>query len=275
VGKERATDEGSARIVLEPSSDGSPVDIDYIVSVIRKRLDELGAKDAEVTSNGNRITVTLPSGRVDLAVVKQPGRLEFFDLQGDLVPGVSIDADGYPVALKEPPKVRPNTIVISCGPPAPYCPGTVEKPKVPYYYLFRDEPKLTGEDLDAKSIRQDFETTAGQPVVVMQFTPMGTKKFEQATLKLAERGRVIANRQGLTDATENDVANQQFAIVVDREIKTAPTIDFDDNPSGIPGDNGMQIVGLSLTEAKDLALVLRTGVLPVELRVVSKEMTQK
>ena len=53
-------------------------------------------------------------------------------------------------------------------------------------------------------------------------------------------------------------------------MKSAPSVDFDDNPNGIPGKNGAQIVGISITDAKDLALALRTGTLPWEFRIVSE-----
>ena len=62
-----------------------------------------------------------------------------------------------------------------------------------------------------------------------------------------------------------------FAIVLDNQIKSFPTIDFHDNPDGIPGDNGARITGMAgLTEAKNLALVLQTGALPVNFRVVDQ-----
>ena len=58
-----------------------------------------------------------------------------------------------------------------------------------------------------------------------------------------------------------------FAIVLDGEIKSAPTVDPDENPDGIPGDNGAQITGIGdVGEAKDLALVLQTGALPIEFQ---------
>ena len=99
----------------------------------------------------------------------------------------------------------------------------------------------------------------------MQFTERRGNKFQDITQTLVERGRTWPNQQGLPGGAGNDDANQQFAIVLDREIKSAPSVDFDENPDGIPGNNGAQITGISISEAKDLALVLRTGTLPVKL----------
>jgi SecD/SecF fusion protein len=64
---------------------------------------------------------------------------------------------------------------------------------------------------------------------------------------------------------------QHFAIVLDREIKSWPSIDWEQYPGGISGSNGAQITGLGdLGEAKDLALVLQTGALPVEFRTLDQ-----
>src|SRR5207302_7029381 len=62
-----------------------------------------------------------------------------------------------------------------------------------------------------------------------------------------------------------------FAIVLDREIRSAPTIDFTTDPGGIPGNNGAQITGIgNVKEAKNLALVLQTGALPYNFRQLEK-----
>ena len=134
-------------------------------------------------------------------------------------------------------------------------------PSRTYYYLFNYDPKnethrrrpvpeMTGSDLKRKGTRQDFDTQTNEPVVLMQFTASGGEQVPGHHARLVERGRVLANRNGWTGAAD-DQANQQFAIVLDREIKSAPSVDFDDNPNGIPGNNGAQITGIgSIHEAK-------------------------
>ena len=147
-----------------------------------------------------------------------------------------------------------------------------------YYYLFKYDPRneenpipeMTGSDLKRTGTRQDFDTTTNEPVVLMQFTGGGAKKFEDITQTLVERGRNLANQQGLPGGAGNDDANQQFAIVLDREMKSAPSVDFDDNPNGIPGNNGAQITGISISDAKDLALVLQSGTLPFKLITIEQ-----
>jgi SecD/SecF fusion protein len=172
--------------------------------------------------------------------------------------------------------VPESTVVITCGKTERYCPGVnEEQPSRTYFYLFKFDPnnkehpipEMTGEDLKLSGTRQDFDTSTGQPIVTMQFTNKGGDKFQDVTRELADRGRQQAGRFGGPD----EQWFQQFAIVLDREIKSAPTIDFNENPVGIPPGNGAQITGIgSLSEAKDLALVLQTGALPVNYVTIER-----
>ena len=126
---------------------------------------------------------------------------------------------------------------------------------------------MTGKDLNADGTRQDFDTTTNQPIVTMQFTDKGGDKFHDVTRLLAQRGRQVQTRNNIDD----EAAFQQFAIVLDNVIQSAPTIDFNQNPDGIPPGNGAQITGIgSLSEAKDLALVLQTGALPVRFVIAER-----
>ena len=104
----------------------------------------------------------------------------------------------------------------------------------------------------------------------MDFTDKGADKFHDVTSTLASRGRVRWTQAGSPSGQEDNYA-QQFAIVLDRQIKSAPTVSFRDNPNGIPGNNGAEITGIGdIQEAKDLALVLQTGALPYNFRQLEK-----
>ena len=94
----------------------------------------------------------------------------------------------------------------------------------------------------------------------MQFTKKGAKKFAEITREEAQRGKLLSNTIG-----GGQKIDQHFAIVLDREIKSWPSIDWEQYPGGISGSNGAQISGIGdVQEAKNLALVLQTGALPVE-----------
>ncbi|MGL6280666.1 MAG: protein translocase subunit SecD, partial [Gaiella sp.] len=167
--------------------------------------------------------------------------------------------------------VPPGTVVVSCGVGEVVCPGVPEaEPTTDSFYLLRFDPpnvpEMTGEDLDLDGTRQDFDTRTGEPIVLMQFTKDGQQKFEDITRRVAQRGKLLSNTIG-----GGQVILQHFAIVLDREIKSWPTIDWQEYPGGISGSNGAQISGLaSIDEAKELALVLQTGALPVEFKTLDQ-----
>lgn len=165
--------------------------------------------------------------------------------------------------------VPPETVVVSCGIGEVVCPGVQQvNPTRNSFYLLRftppDVPEMTGEHLDLGGTRQDFDPTTGEPVVLMQFTDKGADLFGEITRREAQRGKLLFNTLG---GGQGDASPffQHFAIVLDREMKSWPSIDFEQYPGGISGSNGAQITGLaSVQEAKELALVLQTGALPVE-----------
>jgi SecD/SecF fusion protein len=166
--------------------------------------------------------------------------------------------------------VPEKTVVITCGQFALYCPGGQDgagfTPDRTYYYLFKYDPpnvpQMTGEDLNGNDTRADFDTSPGggnQPIVSMRFTDAGGKKFEEITRAEYVRGRTL-NRP------------QHFAIVLDREIRTFPQIDYTDSTlAGGIGGGRAQIEGLdSLDEANDIALVLQTGALPYDYETLDR-----
>jgi SecD/SecF fusion protein len=163
-----------------------------------------------------------------------------------------------------------KTIILNCGKTERYCPGTAEQPpRREYFYLFRFDlqnkkdpvPEMTGADLKLDGTRQDFSQTEG-PIVLMEFTDGGGDKFHDVTRDIAQRGQLLSNQ------IPDEQALQGFAIVLDRRIKSAPTIDWKQNPDGIAGGSA-EITGIGDSgEAGDLALVLRSGALPYEFEQV-------
>ena len=168
--------------------------------------------------------------------------------------------------------VPPRTTILTCGIGEVVCPGVnVERPQQDFYYLIKHTPnagepvpEMTGADLNLDGTQSDFDTTSGQPIVLMQFTNAGEDKFGEITAEVARRGKRFSNLLG------QDV-NHHFAIVLDGQIKSWPTIDWREYPNGIQGSNGAQITGIGdIQEAQDLALVLQTGALPVEFQTLDQ-----
>jgi SecD/SecF fusion protein len=168
--------------------------------------------------------------------------------------------------------------IITCGLSAVVCPGVNESPPTrTYYYLFKYQPtnkakqipEMTGADLKLKGTQQDFDPTTSQPEVLLAFTGAGRKRFHEITKDEAIRGKTLYARFGQGGDPNN--FNQHFAIVLDRDIKSFPSIDFNEFPGGIDPVNGARITGIrSVGEAKDLALVLQTGALPVEFNQIER-----
>jgi SecD/SecF fusion protein len=165
--------------------------------------------------------------------------------------------------------VPEGMVVVTCGQGAVVCPGANGagvSPDRTWYYLFEYDPpnvpQMTGEDLKLSGTRADFDTSpgaGGRPIVTMEFTGKGSDKFEKITRDEWIRGKLRGTPQ-------------HFAIVLDREIKTFPQIDFTDGSlSGGIGGGRAQIQGLdSFQEAKDIALVLQTGALPVKFETLDR-----
>jgi SecD/SecF fusion protein len=162
--------------------------------------------------------------------------------------------------------------ILTCGTTERYCPGIGDNVDRDYYYLLRYQPRdkenpvpeMTGEDLKLSGTRQDYDSSSGQPIVLMDFTDKGADKFHDVTKDIVDSSR-FRSSQGRGKVLDS------FAIVLDGRIKSAPTVDPDENPDGIPGDNGAQITGIGdVGDAKDLALVLQTGALPIEFVQVDR-----
>jgi SecD/SecF fusion protein len=167
--------------------------------------------------------------------------------------------------------VPEGMVVVTCGENAVVCPGGPQgqgvNPDRTYYYLFKYDPpnvpQMTGEDLKLDGTRADFDTSptgGGRPIVTMEFTGHGSDRFEEITRDEWTRGRI---RQ----------APQHFAIVLDREIRTFPQIDYTNSSlAGGIGGGRAQIEGLeSIGEAKDIAIVLQTGALPVNFETLASD----
>ena len=225
----------------------------------------------------------LLAGQQALAANGKPDTYYLFKQKGkQLVAGPATSKEGILGRFGgEVPKghklfaVPPGTVVISCAPDAIVCPGTGGPPGHRVWYLFKFDPpsvpEMNGTHLNLGGTRQDFDTQTGDPIVLLDFTKKGADKFESITRAEAQRGQLLFNTVGGGQAGSEQAFFQHFAIVLDREIRSFPSIDFKQYPGGIGGSGGAQITGMAnLGEAKDLALVLQTGALPVEFRTLDQ-----
>jgi SecD/SecF fusion protein len=228
-----------------------------------------------IDAQGNPIATPRPydllAGVQSLAQEGTPEEWYLFNARKQLVDGPAATRQG---ALEKVDGTLPKgwrlfaapegTVVVRCGASAAICPGTA--PGGSGWYLFKYEPpavpQMTGADLKLSGTRADFDTSPGggnRPIVSMEFTGAGAEKFQDITRAEWLRGRIKNTPQ-------------HFAIVLDREIRTWPQIDYTDGSlSGGIGGGRAQIQGLeSLGEAKEIAIVLQTGALPVKFETLDQ-----
>ena len=164
-------------------------------------------------------------------------------------------------------------VVITCGKAERYCPGVNNAPDRTYFYLFKYDPQnadkskripeMTGSDLKLKGTRQDLDPQTGEAIVLMSFTRERREEVPAASREtLAERGRTQVQ------PARAAIRRNYFAAVRDRarprdqarrRRSTSTRTRTASRATPAP-----QITGIgSIGEAKDLALVLQTGALPV------------
>ena len=180
--------------------------------------------------------------------------------------------------------VPQNRIVISCD-ATTGCPGVQQGDIAPnYYYLFKyypnrvvsPIPEATGKDLNNGAISAQIGTQAGQGNAFVQlgFKSEGNRKFHDITRAEAQRGAGLAAAAGQTSSDPNVVQQyaQHFAIVLDGKLQSTPYIDYKQNPDGIdPSGGGAEISNIqSIGQAKDLALVLKSGALPYQFQQIER-----
>jgi SecD/SecF fusion protein len=163
------------------------------------------------------------------------------------------------------------------------CPGVQQLTPRTFYYLFKFDPEnpvnpspeATGADLKLADIRADIGQAGEGNIVRLGFTGKGAKKFHDITRAEAQRGQANADAAGQGGSNDQQTVlsfAQHFAIVLDGELKSTPYIDYKRNPDGIdPTGTGAEISNInSFGEAKDLALVLQTGALPVKFEQIER-----
>ena len=108
---------------------------------------------------------------------------------------------------------------------------------------FKDEDgnvALTGEDL--KTAQEQMDSNSRNPVVALQFTDEGGKKFAKLTA---------------------DNIGRKIGIYLDGKLLTDPVVNEE-----IDGGSAVITGQRSLEEAKNLAILLRSGALPVKVSVM-------
>lgn len=231
------------------------------IEVIRNRIDEFGVTEPEIVSQGlDRIVVQLP-GVKDITRAKdligKTAKLEFKFVNDSVSPAQLNDwlnkAKTAGIEYKKGERFSDyvkeiNTHLVNDLPKGHEITFSKEMNKVTNEiknlepYLVESTTSLTGDELQEAIVRIDQQEN--RPYVGLEFKPSGAKIFEEITG--ANTGR-------------------RLAIVLDGNVYSAPQV-----RGRIAGGSAQITLGTGdyntvMSEARDLALVLRAGALPVEL----------
>ncbi|MGP0100118.1 MAG: protein translocase subunit SecD [Solirubrobacteraceae bacterium] len=160
-------------------------------------------------------------------------------------------------------RVNPGTVLVQAR-PVESAAGKISNPSPNSWYVLNDEPVLGGSDITNPAQSNDEST--GQPDVTFGFDSHGKSVFEKVTKEIAHRGQE-AQLPGIS----HEQALQHFAVVLDGQLITVPSIDFSKYPEGIDASTGSEISGgFTITSAQNLANELQSGALPIKLVLISK-----
>ncbi len=162
-------------------------------------------------------------------------------------------------------RVNPGTVIVQSH-PVENGNGKVTNKSPESWYVLNDAPVLNGGDITHP--QQGFDEGAGgngQPNVNFGFNSHGKKVFEEVTKKIAHRGQ-----EAQLPGVPHESTLQHFAVVLDGQLITVPSIDYTRYPEGIDASNGSEISGgFTITSADELAEELQSGALPVKLSLIS------
>ncbi len=160
-------------------------------------------------------------------------------------------------------RVNPGTVLVQAR-PVESAAGKVTQASPNSWYVLNDDPVLEGKDIT--NPQESSESESGQPDVNFGFTSHGKSVFQQVTKEIAERGQ-----EAQLPGVSKEAAQQHFAIVLDGQVITAPSIDYTKYPEGIDSSQGSEISGgFTLTSAENLADELQSGALPIKLNLISQ-----
>ena len=246
--------QGGASVVLQPRDAVPSGVLDQAIEIIRNRVDGLGVAEPDITRQGDSIIVSLPGvENKDRAVevVGQTAQLYFRPVLEVLPPIPAATTTTVPAeptttvagAPETPPTTAPFDLDKTTTPEENTPEANVILPEkddngtVTARYLL-GPAEVTGQALSSASAT--VNPNNGVWEVEFNLTSGGTTEWNAMAVKVGAGGRIAVDLDGV--------------------VQTAPSLET----TNFPGSG--QISGnFSEREAKDLALVLRYGSLPVQL----------
>lgn len=237
--------EGGTSVILTAEGEVTGDVLQKTTEIIRSRIDSLGVAESEVTVGGeDNILIQLPgveNERRALEVIGTTAQLTFRQVE-EIIPPTTPKKKIPEVTEEVGTQVNDEEVVYPSGQAGDE--GT----------LYRLQPaELTGDIVTRASAVLDTQGSGGW-LVTLEMNDEGSATWERFTDELA----------CLRDQGEQ--IKSSVAIVLDGVVQSAPGMDEGVVcGTGIAGGETQITVGGSEQEAKDLALVLRTGSLPITL----------
>lgn len=248
--------QGGISLVLAPAKKVESSVLTQSIEIIRNRVDALGVGEPEISRQGNNIIVELPGVKDQekaRSVVGQTAELRFRPV---LVPGIP------------PEDAKPRTTTTLKGATTTTtAPGATTTTTIAPSAIPTTKPE---EDIATNAVILPLKDRDGVVVQRMQLAPAvltgevvktASAAFDQGNGSWYVQLELTSKGSPEFDAMAASNQGKQVAIVLDGVIKSAPTIQaasFNGRPT-ITGD-------FSEKEARDLALVLKYGALPVQLK---------
>ena len=243
--------QGGASVVLEPTRAAEPEELDVAVSIIRNRVDGLGVAEPEISTQGGNILVQLPGVNEQqraLDLVGQTAELRFRPVLSVLSESAFEGVD-----MQDP---LPALYALTEGEAA-----AGAEVVLPQYDDFRNV---------AARYRLGPTAVAGASLegAVAQYNAQaGIGWFVAPTFKPGPDGIDLFNEVSRRcHSRDPSCPTGQVAIELDNEVVSAPVVQGD-SAFFEPFERSSITIsgGFSEEEARDVALVLDYGALPVEL----------
>lgn len=233
--------QGGVRLVLE-AQETEEMDFDQqsdtlnrIITILDNRIDQYGLANAEIKRMGtNRVLVNLPGTKDPAEARRLIGQTAMLEFRKVVKAGTSPNSDLVPTSATQ-------EILL-------------DRDGIPY--VLEGELLLTGGALsDAKVRASQAMQTAGQLYIALDFSQEGAQQF--------------------VDAMRQLTVDDRLAIVLDGTIYSAPRITESIKQAAAQGwrqvKDSTTITGqFTQEEATRIAIVLRAGALPVEIKVVEE-----
>jgi preprotein translocase subunit SecD len=220
---------------LPKGADGKPriapaEAVDRALEILRNRVDSLGVAEPILQREGDHYVV------VQLPGLKDPERAEAIIGQ---TAQLTFSLVSESVKLSDLTDANGNTVASKIPDSVVVVQGKEDEGRL----VLEKNVLMTGDSLEDAKV--DFSSDAlGKPVIAFTLTPEGGKHFAELT-------------------SEN--VGRRLAIVLDGVVQSAPVI-----KGRIGGGKGIIEGNFTAEDAKDLALVLRSGALPAPLKIINR-----